>query len=103
MATPPKLTPEQRAAALEKARIARTERAKIREKIANGELSIKDVLKKADDPIIGKMKAKTLIMSIPGCGKLKTQRIMEEAKISENRRVQGLGSRQVEYLLERLG
>ena len=103
MATPPNLSSEQRAEALKKARQARSERAKVREQIAKGQISLKEVLKKADDPIIGRMKVKALIEAFPRCGVTKTQRIMEEAKISENRRVQGLGSRQIAFLLDRLG
>ena len=56
-----------------------------------------------DNPIVGRMKVKTLIEAIPGCGKVKTVKIMEELKIAENRRVQGLGTRQIDGLLERLG
>lgn len=39
---PPKLTPEERRAALETAMAARVKRAEIRSKIASGELSVAD-------------------------------------------------------------
>lgn len=103
MVTPPQLTPEQRKEALAKAKIARTARAKLRQEIASGKKDIKTVLKKADDPIVGRMKVKTLIEAVPGCGAVKSAKIMEELKIAENRRVQGLGSRQVAGLIEVLG
>ena len=103
MAKPPVLSPEDRAKALAKAKKARTERAKLREEIASGKKSLKTVLNSASDPIVGRMKVKTLIEALPGCGKVKTQKIMTELKIAENRRIQGLGSRQVEGLLDRLG
>ena len=102
MATPPQLTPEQRAEALAKAKVARTKRAKLRAEIASGKKSLKSVLNNANDPIIGRMKVKTLIEALPGCGKVKTQKIMADLKIAENRRVQGLGTRQIDGLLERL-
>lgn len=103
MATPPQLTPEQRAAALKKAKEARTKRAQLREDIKAGKIALAEVLKKVDDPIVGRMKVKTLIEALPGCGTVKTQKIMTQLKIAENRRVQGLGKRQAEGLLELLG
>lgn len=103
MATPPQLSPEDRAKALAKAKEARTKRAQLRQEIAAGKKDLKAVLNNASDPIVGRMKVKTLIEALPGCGKVKCQKIMEDLKIAENRRVQGLGSRQVDGLVERLG
>ncbi|MDO5329683.1 MAG: integration host factor, actinobacterial type [Coriobacteriia bacterium] len=102
MATPPQLTPEQRAEALKKAKIARTKRAELRKEITNGK-KISAVLKKANDPIIGRMKVKTLLEAVPGCGSVKTAKIMADLKIADNRRVQGLGVRQVEGLVKIFG
>ena len=55
-----------------------------------------------DDPIASRMKVSTLIESLPGYGKAKAAKIMEELGISATRRVQGLGVRQREQLLEQL-
>ncbi|MBQ9691300.1 MAG: integration host factor [Eggerthellaceae bacterium] len=98
----PQLTPEQRAAALEQAKKARTERAKIREDLKAGKTTLKAVLAKKDDPIVGRMKVSTLIETLPGYGKAKAQKIMAELKIAESRRLKGLGERQEQALLERL-
>ena len=98
----PQLTPEQRAAALEQAKKARTERAKIREDLKAGKITLKSVLAKKDDPIVGRMKVSTLIETLPGYGKAKAQKIMAELKIAESRRLKGLGERQEAALLERL-
>ena len=49
------------------------------------------------------MKVSALIESVPGFGVAKTVKLMEELGISESRRVQGLGVRQREQLIERLG
>ena len=95
----PQLTPEQRKAALEKAQKVRKERAEFRRKIAEGKVSIKDVFKKVDDPVVGKMRVKLLLKSFPGIGDAKVFKIMEELGIAENRRVQGLGNRQREELI----
>ncbi|MBC7266239.1 MAG: integration host factor [Coriobacteriia bacterium] len=99
----PKLSEADRKAALEKAAKARQERAELRRKIKSGEISFAEVMKRADDPVIGRMRVSALLESLPGFGRAKAQKIMEELEISESRRVQGLGARQREGLMERLG
>jgi DNA uptake protein ComE-like DNA-binding protein len=99
----PKLTDAQRADALKKAAKARQERAKLREEIKSGKMSFAQVMKKSDDPVVARMRVATLLESLPGFGKAKAAKIMSELEISESRRVQGLGARQRESLLERLG
>lgn len=98
----PNLSPEDRAKALAKAAEARQKRAEVRAKIKSGDMSFADVMKKADEPVIARMKVVTLLESLPGYGKAKAAKLMEELKISESRRVQGLGARQREELMERL-
>ncbi len=97
----PQLTDEQRKAALEKAAQARHERAELREKIKSGKVTLEDVLD-SDDPIASRMKVSTLIESLPGYGKAKAAKIMDELGISATRRVKGLGARQREQLVEAL-
>lgn len=99
----PNLSPEDRKKALEKAAQARQARAELRQQIKNGTKSFADVMKKADDPIIARMKVATLLESLPGFGRAKAAKIMTELEISESRRVQGLGARQREQLMRRLG
>ena len=88
-------------AGLEKAAAARHARAELREQIKKGEKSLESVLN-SDDPIASRMKVSTLIESLPGYGKAKAAKIMEELGISATRRVQGLGVRQRAQLLEQL-
>ncbi|SEH61917.1 MULTISPECIES: integration host factor, actinobacterial type [Atopobiaceae] len=95
----PQLTDEQRKAALEKAAAARHARAELREKIKQGEISLEEVLN-SEDPIASRMKVSALIESLPGYGKAKAAKIMDELAISSTRRVKGLGARQREQLLE---
>ncbi|NPV59576.1 MAG: hypothetical protein HPY75_07925 [Actinobacteria bacterium] len=97
----PELTAEQRKAALEKAARVRKERADIKRKLKEGKLKVSDVLKKADDEIYGKMTVKSVIESVPGVGKLRAAKIMEEIGISASRRVKGLGPKQISALKER--
>ena len=85
----PQLSPEERQAALEKAKAARIKRA--------------EVLDMKEDPIVGRMKVSTLIETLPGYGKAKAEKIMKELQIAESRRLRGLGDRQRAALLERLG
>ena len=97
----PQLTDEQRKAALEKAAAARHARAELRDKIKKGEITLEEVLD-SEDPIAARMKVSALIESLPGYGKAKAAKIMNELRISPTRRVKGLGARQREQLLEAL-
>ncbi|HEY3374319.1 MAG TPA: integration host factor, actinobacterial type [Candidatus Aquicultor sp.] len=95
----PKLTEEQRAEALKKAAEARQKRAELRKKLKGGEVNVKDIINKTDDPIVSRMKVSSLLESLPGIGKARAQKIMQDAGISPTRRVQGLGSKQKEILI----
>ena len=95
----PQLTDEQRKAALDKAAQARHARAELRANIKSGKVTLEEVLD-SDDPIANRMKVSALIESLPGYGKAKATKIMDELGISASRRVKGLGARQREQLLE---
>lgn len=102
MATPPQLTPEQRTAALAKAAEARAARADLKNQLKNGSLGIHDALAR-NDSTMGKLKVVSLLESLPGVGKVKARKIMEDIGIADNRRVQGLGQVQKQSLLDQLG
>ena len=98
---PPKLTDEQRRAALAKAAEARRVRAEIKELLKTGSLTLSDVFERAEsDDIVAGTKINAILVSIPGLGKIKAKRLMEEHSISETRRIRGLGSRQRRVLLD---
>jgi len=101
MALPP-LTPEQRAAALEKAAAARRERATVKNRLkyAQGDLGEVITEGKTND-VIGKMRVSALLESMPGVGRVKAKALMEDIGISESRRVRGLGLNQISALLAR--
>ena len=99
----PELTKEERAAALEKAKAARIKRAEIREELRSGKLKVADVIAMREDPIVGRMKVSTLIETLPGYGKAKTEKVMRELSIAESRRLRGLGERQRADLIDRIG
>ena len=103
MALPP-LTPEQRAAALEKAAEARRVRAEIKNRLKYSQGSLKEVITRGQtDDVVGKLKVVSLLESLPGVGKVKARAIMEEIGIAETRRVRGLGPHQRDALIERFG
>ena len=98
----PQLTPEQRADALEKAAVARRERAAVKNRLKYAQGSLGEVIEsgKANE-VIGKMKVSALLESMPGVGRVRARQIMAEIGISETRRVRGLGANQTRALLER--
>jgi S13-like H2TH domain len=98
---PPKLTAEQRNAALAKAAEARRERAEMKELLRTGSLTLPEVIERAEsDEIIAGTKVYAVLVALPGLGKVKGARVMEELGIAENRRLRGLGTRQKSALLE---
>lgn len=100
----PPLTPEQRAAALEKAAAARATRAAVKNRLKSGETTLSAVITEAEtDEAIGKLKVSALLEALPGVGKVKAAAIMTTVGISESRRVRGLGPHQVAALVERFG
>ncbi|MCP4084585.1 MAG: integration host factor [Actinomycetia bacterium] len=102
MAQPPKLTDEQRAAALEAAAKARRIRAEVKERLKMGSVSLPQLLEKADsDEILAKLKVLSVLESLPGVGKVSARRLMEEMGIAESRRLKGLGTNQRAGLVER--
>ena len=94
MSLPP-LTPEERAAALEKAARVRRERAEVKDRLKHGQATLPDVLEQsATDDVIGKMKVSALLESMPGVGKVRARQLMERYGIAESRRIRGLGDNQ---------
>ena len=101
MALPP-LTPEQRAAALAKAAVARRERAAAKNRLKYSQGSLAEVINEGkDNEVIGKMKVSALLESLPGVGRVRARQIMDEVGISESRRVRGLGANQAAALIAR--
>lgn len=101
MPLPPELTPEQRQAALDKAAASRRQRAELKEKLKMGSLTLKELFDQGErDEVVGKMKVLAVLESLPGVGKVRARRIMEEVEISEARRLRGLGDQQRKSLLK---
>jgi transposase len=100
----PPLTPEQRAAALEKAAAARRERAEVKNRLKHSGASLSEVVRDGQkNDVVGKMKVSALLESLPGVGKVRAKQIMERLSISETRRVRGLGANQIAALEREFG
>ncbi len=66
-----------------------------------GTMSLAEALD-SDDDNVGRLKVVAVLESLPGVGKVKARRTMEEIGIADNRRVQGLGAQQRKALLDEL-
>jgi excinuclease UvrABC nuclease subunit len=95
----PQLTDEQRKQALAKAAEARRARAELKNQLKQERMSLRDVLSKQGDDVVGKMKVSSVLESLPGVGKVRARKIMERLDISATRRVRGLGAKQKDALL----
>jgi guanylate kinase len=101
MSRPPEMSDEDRRRALELSKESRQVRAKYKGLINSGELSIIDFLSMAEsNSILGKMRVKDLLESVPGYGKVRVENLMKKSEISPTRRVQGLGKKQRSSLIE---
>ena len=100
----PELSEEQRRQALEKAAEARKKRAEVKARLKNGGLGLTECLERAEsDEVLGKMKVSAMLEALPGVGKVRAQKVMEELNISGSRRLRGLGDKQKQALRERFG
>jgi hypothetical protein len=96
----PKMTDEQRAAALERAAEARRVRAEIKQLLKTGSLTLEDVFARAEqDDLVAGIKVSSLVVSMPQMGKIRSKRLLEDLRIAENRRLRGLTDRQRTDLL----
>jgi transposase len=100
----PDLTPEQRAAALEKAAEARAVRAEVKNRLKYSGGKLSEVIEQGKTvDAIGKLKVLSLLESLPGVGRVTAKSIMTEIGISESRRVRGLGPHQIAKLVDQFG
>ena len=96
----PSLSPEQRAAALEKAAEVRKARAELKDQLKSGKADLATILRRAEaDDVVGKLKVRDVLQAMPGIGKIRAQQIMEKLKIADSRRLRGLGEQQRKALL----
>ena len=95
----PKLTSDQRRAALEKAADVRRQRAEVKNRLKNSGASLAEVLHRGQsDEVIAKTKVIDLLQAVPGLGKVRARNLMQRIGISESRRVRCLGANQIAAL-----
>ena len=97
------LTEEQRAAAREKAKKARVIRAEMKEAVQNKQITISEVLQRAEtDEAVARLKVTDLLTSLPGVGEVRTENILKDLNIAASRRLRGLGIHQRRALINLL-
>ncbi|GAA4793340.1 MULTISPECIES: integration host factor, actinobacterial type [Rothia] len=97
------LTEEQRAAAREKAKKARVIRAEMKEAVKNKQITISEVLQRAEtDEAVARLKVTDLLTSLPGVGEVRTENILKDLNIAASRRLRGLGIHQRRALINLL-
>lgn len=71
-------TPEQRAAALKRAAEMRGARAEYLDRVKSGEVAIATALADGKKtPVVGRIKAKRLLMALPGIGRRQAEKLIE--------------------------
>lgn len=84
-----------------KAAEARRARAELKDKLKMGSLTLPELFGQADqNDTVGKMKVLAVLESLPGVGKVRARKVMQDIGIADTRRVRGLGQQQRKALLE---
>ncbi|MFJ8821032.1 integration host factor, actinobacterial type [Streptomyces sp. NPDC102467] len=76
----------------------RVERGEVLTALQRGSLSLREVLERGGDPVVGAMRVHSLLMSMPGIRDVRARQLMRELGIPPRRRVQGLSATQRERL-----
>lgn len=98
------LTRETQQAATQASATIRHERAVLKRKLKAGTVSLDYVLDhRYNNPLVERMRVYELLVSLPHVGPAKARSAMTELRIAANRRVGGLGPRQVMSLRRRFG
>ncbi|HZK32533.1 MAG TPA: integration host factor, actinobacterial type [Corynebacterium sp.] len=97
----PTLTNEQRKAALAKAGAVRKARAEFKQQVARGEITATEALSQAlESPeVLGRLLVAEFLRCIPGIGARRAQSTVDKIGIAHNRRLSGVGKRQLRELL----
>jgi hypothetical protein len=98
----PERSQQQRMDALRRANDIRSERARLKERLRNGELAIGEVLGDPP-PCVHTAKVLDLLLAVPKYGRVKANRVLERCRVSPARTVNGLTPRQRKELLDMLG
>lgn len=94
------MTPEQRAAALAKAAKVRADKSEALANFATGHIDLKAAL---ELDVLRGVKARVLLVRLPGIGDVAAGRILDAAGIGHDKKIGGLGVRQRAALLAAVG
>ncbi|MEX0706021.1 MAG: integration host factor, actinobacterial type, partial [Nitriliruptoraceae bacterium] len=97
MSVPPRDAAQRRAALDESSRVRRV-RSELKADLANRRVELLDVLTRRNDPAIANMRVAEVVEALPGYGPARTAALMQQVGIAANRRVRGLGARQLREL-----
>ncbi len=97
----PERSQQQRMEALRRANDIRSERARLKEALRNGDVAITDVL--SDPPAcVATAKVLDLVLAVPKYGRVKANKLLERCRVSSSKTVNGLTPRQRKELLDML-
>jgi hypothetical protein len=98
----PERSHQQRMEALRRANDIRSERARLKERLRNGDVAIHEVLLDPP-PCIHTAKVVDLVLAVPKYGRVKANKLLERCRVSSSKTVNGLTPRQRKELLDMLG
>ncbi len=81
---------------------SRAARTAVEEALRSGSMTLAEVLGRCHDEAVGGIKVKAVLIAVPGLGKVKSHRLMEELGIPEGRRLAALEPNEQEALLAAL-
>jgi len=97
----PERSRQQRMEALRRANDVRSERARIKEQLRNGQVAITELL--VDPPTcVHTAKVLDLVLAVPKYGRVKANKLLERCRVSSSKTVNGLTPRQRKELLDML-
>lgn len=102
----PELSAQARQQALARSIEVRQFRANIRKELSAGTRDLGDVLRAAQEStpegeMLARMKVRDVLESMPHIGPVRAEAMMEQVGVALNRRLRGLGPRQIAELAER--
>lgn len=94
-------TPNGREEALALAQQLRAARESVTERIRSGDIDVREVLG-SEDPLVGRVKVVSVVENVPGLGKVKARRILDEVGVSAALKIHQLDGATRRALLDHL-
>ena len=97
----PRRSADQRREALVRANQVRSQRARLKTELKCGRISLGALITEPP-PYLASARVSELLTALPGCGPIKTARLLERCGVNPRKSVAGLTERQLGALLEAL-